>query len=173
MNRDPFDDVVFDAEEVETRPDSRAIEETLLVGLLDPTVAVRILEKTTAKDYEFDKHRELAALLYPMASEGRHIDEVTFRAALAAQEGEATVESIFNGTDPVGEKGEKTKSRWLYDLALEVMTTAADKPPATGQVLAYLDIFAAQADRRRAKHLVEKAAKAPDEGKKTPQAAVS
>ena len=42
MNRDPFDDVVFDAEEVETRPDSRAIEETLLVGLLDPTVAVQI-----------------------------------------------------------------------------------------------------------------------------------
>lgn len=163
MKIDAFDDQVFAAEEVETRPDSRAIEETLLVGLLDPTVAARILEKTTAKDYEFDRHRELAALLYPMASEGRHIDAVTFRAALAAARGETFVEnSLGDAEDDL---------RKLYDLALAVMTTAGDKPPATGQVLAYLDIFAAQADRRRAKHLVEKAAKALDEGKKTPQAA--
>lgn len=162
MKRDAFDDVVFDAEEVETRPDSRAIEETLLVGLLDPTVAARILEKTTAKDYEFDRHRELAAVLYPMASEGRHIDAVTFRAALAAVHGETRVENGLG--DP------EDDLRRLYDLAGEVMATAATRPPATGQVLAYLDIFAAQADRRRAKHLVEKAGKALDEGKKTPQA---
>ena len=163
MNRDPFDDLVGEAEEEETRPDSRAIEETLLVGLLDPTVAARILQKTTAKDYEFDRHRELAAILYPMASEGRHIDAITFRAALAAQEGEAKVEnSLGDSTSDLGK---------LYDLALDVMATAAAKPPATGQVLAYLDIFAAQAQLRQAKHMVEKIGKALEEGKKTPQAA--
>ena len=162
MKIDAFDDLVVESEEEETRPNSRAIEETLLVGLLDPTVAARILEKTTAKDYEFDRHRELAALLYPMASEGRHIDEVTFRAALAAKEGETKVENGLG--DP------EDDLRLLYDLAGEVMATAAAAPPPAGKVLAYLDIFAAQAARRRAKFLVEKAGKALDDGKKTPQA---
>ena len=106
-----FDDLIGEAEEIETRPDSRAIEETLLVGLLDPTVAARILEKTTAKDYEFDKHRELAAVVYPMVSEGRHIDAVTFRAALAAAHRETRVETrLDDWYDDL---------RQLYDLSLD------------------------------------------------------
>lgn len=164
MTLDTFDYLVGEAEEIETRPDSRAIEETLLVGLLDPTAAARILEKTTATDYEFDKHRELAAILYPMASEGRHIDEVTFRAALAAAKGETFVDNSLSSSDP------EDDVRLLYYLARDVMNKAASEPPAKGQVLAYLDIFADRADRRQAKHMVEKAAKALDEGKKTPQA---
>ena len=162
MKIDAFDDQVFEAEEEETRPDSRTIEETLLVGLLDPTVAVRILEKTTAKDYEFDRHSELAAVVYPMASEVRHIDPVNFRAALVAKYGETFVENSLGDSED--------DLRRLYDLAGDVMTTAATKPPAAGQVLAYLDIFATQADIRRAKYLVEKAGKALDDRKKTPQA---
>ena len=39
MTLDTFDDLVVEAEEIETRPDSRAIEETLLVGLLDQGLA--------------------------------------------------------------------------------------------------------------------------------------
>lgn len=155
MTLDTFDDLVVEAEEIETRPDSRAIEETLLVGLLDPAAAARILEKTTAKDYEFDKHRELAAILYPMASEGRHIDAVTFRAALAAKVGENFDDDAL----------------LVQDLARDVMATAANMPPAPGKVLAYLDIFAAQARLRQAKHMVEKTTKALEEGKKTPEAA--
>jgi replicative DNA helicase len=164
MTVDTFDDLIGEAEEIETRPDSRAIEETLLVGLLDPTVAARILEKTTAKDYEFDRHRELAALLYPMAGEGRHIDEVTFRAALAADKGETFVDNSLSSSDP------EDDVRLLYYLARDVMNKAASEPPSKGQVLAYLDIFATQADLRRAKYMVEKAGKALDDRKKTPQA---
>ena len=114
MTLDTFDDLVVEAEEIETRPDSRAIEETLLVGLLDQGLAVHILGKTTATDYEFDKHRELAAVLYPMASEGRHIDAVTFRAALAAKVGENFDDDAL----------------LVQDLARDVMATAANVPPA-------------------------------------------
>jgi replicative DNA helicase len=164
MTLDTFDDLVVEAEEIETRPDSRAIEETLLVGLLDQGLAVHILEKTTATDYEFDRHRELAAVLYPMASEGRHIDEVTFRAALAAAKGETLVDNGLSSSDP------ENDVRLLYYLARDVMNKAASEPPARGQVLAYLDIFADRADRRQAKYMVEKAAQLLDTGKKTPQA---
>ena len=160
---DTFDDQVFAAEEIETRPDSRAIEETLLVGLLDPTIAAPILEKARPGDFEFDRHRDFAAVVYPMASEGRHIDAVTFRAALATDKGETVVENSLG--DP------KDELRKLYDFAVEVIATAATKPPAPGQVLAYLDIFAAYAARRQARHLVEKVAKALDKGEKTPQGA--
>lgn len=159
---DFFDDLVVAAEEVETRPDSRVIEETLLVGLLDPAVASRILEKTRPGDYEFDLHRDLAAVVYPMASEGRHIDAVTFRAALVAAKGEKKVESGLD--DP------KSELRRLNDLAAGVMAKAATRPPTPGQVLSYLDIFAEYAARRQAKHMVVKVGDALDKGEATPAA---
>ena len=162
---DAFDDLISEAQEEETRPDSRAIEETLLVGLLDSTVAARILEKTRPGDYEFDRHRELAAVVYPMVSEGRHIDAVTFRAALVAVHGEAKVGAALD--DP------KSDLRRLYDLAGDIMATAATRPPAAGQVLAYLDIMAAAAARRQAKHLVAKAGEALDKNEATPAAAAA
>lgn len=159
---DLFDDLVFEAEETETKPDSRAIEETLLVGLLSPTVAPHILEKTRSGDYQFQEHRDLAALIYPMAGEGRHIDPVTFRAALEEQHGETFVDnSLSDPKDPL---------RKLYDLAGDVMTKAKAAPPPDGQVFAYLDIFANQAKRRQARQLVATAQAAFDKGELSPEA---
>jgi len=127
---DAFDDVVFDAEEVETGPNVRAIEETILVGLLDPTVAVRILEETRPGDFYFDLHRQFAKLAFPMVTEGRHLDRVTFRAA-------------------AGDGDDK-----LLALADTVIAKASDAPPSPGQVLAYLDLFAADAKRRLAMAMI-------------------
>lgn len=132
---DAFDDVVFDAEEVETGPDVRTIEETVLVGLLDPTVAVRILEESRPGDFYFDLHRQFAKLAYPMVGEGRHLDRVTFRAA-------------------AGEDGDDK----LLALADAVIAKASDAPPSPGQVLAYLDLFAADAKRRLAMAMINEVA---------------
>ena len=82
-----FDALLNDAEEIETGPDVRAIEVTLLVGLLDVTVAARILEATRPDDFYFDRHRQFATVVFPMVGEGRHVDRVTFRAA-AGDKGE-------------------------------------------------------------------------------------
>ncbi len=162
MTTDVFDDLFAEAEEEETRPDSRAIEETLLVGLLNPAAAARILEKTRSTDYEFDLHRDFAAVVYPMAGEGRHIDLVTFRAALVAKKGESVVDKgLADPKDPL---------RKLCDFADQVVGKATGDPPPAGKVVAYLDIFAAQAGRRLAKHLIAKAGDALDKGSLSPEA---
>lgn len=130
-----FDDILADAEEVETEPDGRAIEETLLVGLLDPTLAPRILEATRPDDFHFDRHRQFATFVFPMAGEGRHVDRVTLRDAAKFVDDQETVDQLLNFADAV-------------------IAKASDDPPAPGQVLAYLDIFAANAKQRMAKEMV-------------------
>jgi len=137
-----FDDLVNQAEEEETRPDNRAIEETLLVGLLDPTVAPRILEKARPGDFHFDLHRRFADVVFPMAIEGRHIDRVTFRASA----------------------GDDDK---LLKFADQV--AGADRPKP-GKVFAYLDIFDQEAKRRSAKAMIDQVGKAFEKGEKAPEA---
>ena len=159
---DPFDDLVVEAEEEETQANGRAIEETLLIGVSLPTLAPSILEKTRSGDYQFDLHRNAAALLYSMAGEGRHIDSVTIRAALDQLHGETKVAKGLD--DP------KDDIRRVYDFAVTVAQMAATVPPATGKVLSYLDIFSERAKRRQAKHLIAKAGEALDKNEATPEA---
>lgn len=137
-----FDDMVNEAEEEETKPDQRAIEETLLVGLLDPTVAPRILEKARPGDFYFDLHRRFADVVFPMATEGRHIDRVTFRASA----------------------GDDDRL-----LAFADQVIGADLP-AIGKVVAYLDIFDREAKRRSAKTMIDQVGKEFEKGEKSPEA---
>lgn len=143
-----FDALLNDAEEIETGPDVRAIEETLLVGLLDVTVAARILEATRPDDFYFDRHRQFATVVFPMVGEGRHVDRVTFRAA-------------------AGDKGDDK----LLDLADAIITKASDAAPSPGQVLAYLDIFAAEAKRRLARAMINQVGEELGKGDVAPEAA--
>lgn len=156
---DKIDALVAEAEELETGLDGLVIEETLLTGILDPTVAPKILEATRPADFEFDRHRSTATVFYALAGEGRHIDPVTFRDALVIEHGEIFVENSLR--DP-----EDDLSR-LVAFAADVM---AKPSPSKGQVLAYLDIFARRAAMRQARHLVTKALEELDKGKATPQA---
>lgn len=157
-----LDDLVFgleaNAEELETQIDGVVIEETLLAGLLDPTVAPKILEATRPTDFEFDRHREAAAVFFRLAGEGRHIDPVTFRDALIVEHGEAFVANSL--PDPEADLSK------LVAFAADVMTQT---PPSKGQVLAYLDIFARRAAVRQFRHMASKTLEAVDKGKLTPQ----
>ena len=58
-----FDALIGDAEEAEDQDDRRAIEETILVGLVEPAVAPRILEAARPGDFYFDAHRAFALSL--------------------------------------------------------------------------------------------------------------
>jgi len=147
-----FDDILNDAEEIETGPDIRTIEETILVGLLDPTVATRILEATRPDDFYFEQHRQFAKMVFPMVGEGRHVDRVTLRDAAYFVDDEEAVEK-------------------LLDFADAVITKSSDDPPSTGQVLAYLDIFTADAKRRLARTMIEKIGEELAKRDVTPEAA--
>lgn len=145
---DVFDDLISEAEEEEVGVDSRALEETILVGLLNPTLAPRILEKTRPGDYYFDRHRAFAAVVYPMIREGRHVDNVTFRAAAGKEDDDGK----------------------LSDFAAQVFATP---PPPPGQVLTYLDLFADQAAKRAAKSLLVKAGETLEKGELSAAAAAA
>ena len=141
---DNFDTLVGAAEEVETKVDQRVIEETLLVGLVEPTVAPRILEAARPGDFYFDLHRKFAEVAFEIVAVGRHLDPVTFRAAAG---------------DGLDDKVAK--------VAEAIFLTAVENPPPVGKVLSYLDIFGADARRRLAKSMadrvgVELAKKAPE-----------
>ena len=148
MTVDPFDVLTGDADEVETKVDQRAIEETLLVGLVEPTAAARILEATRPGDFYFDVHRTFAEVAFGIVAVGRHLDAVTFRAAAG---------------DRLDDKVAK--------VADAVFLTAASEPPPAGKVSSYLDIFAADARRRLAKGLIDRVGVELVKGDKTPEAA--
>lgn len=141
-----FDGLVVEAEEVEPKPDLRAIEETLLVGLLEPTVAPRILEAARPGDFYFDLHRRFADVAFAKIGAGAHLDRVTFRAAAGADDK-------------------------LLAFADQVFAKAEADPPAAGKVFSYLDLFAADARRRMTKALVERAGAALEKGELSPEAA--
>ena len=143
-----FDDLVADSEEAVAQVDQRAIEETLLVGLVEPTVAPAILEAARPGDFYFDVHRTFAEVAFGIVAAGRHLDAVTFRAA-AADRLDAKVAA----------------------LAEAVFLTAQGNPPPVGKVVAYLDIFAADARRRLAKSLIDRVGVELAKGDKTPQEA--
>ena len=145
MTTDDFDALVADAGEVDIGPDKRAIEETLLVGLVEPAVAARISQATRPGDFYFDLHRRFADVVFPMIGEGRHVDAVTFRA----------------------EAGDQVDDK-LLALAADIFRKGQEDPPAVGRVLAYLDIFTQDARRRLAKELVARAGQALAKGDSTP-----
>lgn len=143
---DPFAQFVEEAEEVEPKPDLRAIEETLLVGLLEPTVAPRILEAARPGDFAFDLHRRFAEVAFAKVGAGAYLDRVTFRAAA----------------------GDDDK---LVAFADQVFAKA-EADPSPGKALAYLDLFAADARRRMTKVFVEKVLADLEKGELSPEAAV-
>lgn len=156
-----FDQLVADAEEIETGPNWRVIEETILVGLLSPTIAPGILEKARPKDFAFDIHRRFAAVVFPMVAQGRYVDAVTFQ-AYADEAGE------------LEEDGEAKKDGdKLTDFADLVIAKAAEDPPSAGQVETYLDIFEKSARQREAKTLVVGVGAALDKGEKSPEVAAA
>jgi len=142
MTADIFDDLVDEAEEEPTKPDQQAIEETLLVGLLDPTVAARILEETRPGDFFFDVHRRYAEVVFPMAGEGMHVDPVTFRASA----------------------GDDDKL-----LAFADQVFGADRP-STGKVISYLHIFSQDAKKRLAKTMIDRVGVELAKDEKSPEA---
>lgn len=150
---DAFDTLTI--EEVEPKVDLRVIEETILVGLLSPTVAPRILEQTRPGDFYFDYHSRFAAVVYPMVTQGTHVDKVTFRAAA-------------EDAEELEEDGDK-----LLAFADQVFATADREAPSTGKVVSYLEIFVADARRRLAKVTIEKAGVALDKGDLSPDQAVA
>ena len=144
-----FDALIADSEEPDAHVDQRAIEETLLVGLVEPTVAPAILEAARPGDFYFDVHRAFADVAFGIVGAGRHLDAVTFRAAA----------------------GDRLDDR-VAALAEAVFLTAKGDPPAVGKVLSYLDIFAADARRRLAKGLIDRVGVELAKGDKTPAGAV-
>ena len=156
-----FDALLTDNEDAVAGVDDRAVEATLLEGILDPTVAAPILEATRPDDYLFDAHRQAAFWLYRLAGRGRHIDRVTLRAAMVEEEGDAFVtNSLDDDDDPL---------RKTFDFVAQVIETGRQAPPPAGKVLSYLDIFVAQAKTRQARELLAKTAKALDDRKITPE----
>jgi replicative DNA helicase len=118
-----FDDLIEDAEEVADRPDIQVIEETILVGLLAPTLAPNILELTRPGDFHFLEHRIFAQVVYSLLREGAHVDDVTLRRRAEAVE--------------VDDK-EVDK---LLEFAEKVRAKADNDPPPPGRVESYLDLF--------------------------------
>ena len=143
-----FDVLIGDAEEAEDQVDQRAIEETILVGLIEPAVAPRILEAARPGDFYFDAHRAFAEVAFGIVAVGRHLDAVTFRAAA----------------------GDRLDAK-VAALADLVFLTAQGNPPPAGKVVAYLDIFAADARRRLARGLIDRVGVELAKGDKTPEAA--
>lgn len=136
-----FDALVAQAAEPD-KPDTRAIEETLLKGLFtSPEAVARIIGDTRPNDYYYQLHRELAAAVYPALGEGDHVDLITLRAGLPA---------VAQGDQKAAEERKR-----LLDLAETVMTKAKADPPAVGKVEAYLSIFVEGARRRLAKTLIK------------------
>lgn len=154
---DDFDRLVVEAIEPD-RPDPRAIEETLLVGLfVSPQTAAAILADTRPADYYFDRHRRFASLVYPDLAEGRHVDLITLKTKLPEE------------ADPA-----KAKERAvLLDFAAQVFDRARDAPPTEGQVAAYLAIFAETARLRLAKSLIKHAGDALEAGELSPAGAAA
>ena len=138
-----FEHLVNEAEEVELKPNTQVIEETLLAGLFTtPEAASRILADTRLTDFYFEIHRQLAKAIYPHLAQGEHVDRVTFEASL-----------------PTIDPGDKTKVEEREKLLAafdRVFSQAQVNPPALGKVEAYLTIFTAEAKKRNARDLLTK-----------------
>ena len=154
-----FDALLVDAEEVDTSPDVRAIEETILVGLFSPTLAPRILELTRPGDFYFSLHRDFAQVAYSLLQEGRFVDSITFRAHAES------LEALDSDDD-----GESDK---LLAFVAQVVNQANTAPPPAGKVEAYLDLFVGDARRRLAKATIDKAGAALDKNDLTPDQATA
>jgi len=152
-----FTDFIINAQEP-NRPDIKAIEETLLKAALSgrPELITRIIADTRPKDYYFDLHRRLAALIYPDVSQTKHVDRVTLEATIP---------------EPEPTEKEKVKERQaLLDLAgkLEGMDI-----PELGKVEAYLSIFVEESRRQTARGLIQKIQSDFDDKKLSPAEAFS
>lgn len=154
-----FEALVALAEE-EGKPDTRAIEETLMTGVfVSPDLAAKILGETRPNDFFFEAHRAFARAVWPELAEGRHVDRVTLGASL-----------------PELPEGDTVKAKERADLlkvADQVFARAKADPPKAGQVEAYLKIFAEGAKLRLAKHLVKQAGEALDRGEVSPAGAAA
>lgn len=146
---DDFDALLIEAEEVDDRPDTRTIEETILVGLLAPTLAPQILELTRAGDFYFLEHRDFAQVAYSLLREGAHLDEITLRRKAEAFEVDE-------------EEVDK-----LLEFADKVRTKANDDPPPPGRVESYLDLFVDDAKKRVAWAVLGKTREAFSKGEQT------
>ena len=156
-----FDALLIDNEDAVAGVDDRAVEATIVAGILDPTVAPSILEATRPDDFFFDAYRQAAFWLYRLAGRGRHIDRVTLRAAMAEEEGDVFVDnSLADDDDPL---------RKTFDFVAQVIEDARRNAPPAGKVLSYLDIFVSKAKTRQARELLAKTAKALDDRKITPE----
>lgn len=153
---DEFDALLFEAQEPARRPEVGDIEQALLAGLFagEPEAVARIIAGTRPGDFYFGNHRELAALIYPPLSRGEHVDGVTVAAALPEA------------------KDDKEREAQKAFLAHVDQIIAAD-PPSIGKVDAYLGYFVESARLRLAKHMVDKAGRALEEGLITPQEAAA
>jgi replicative DNA helicase len=146
---DDFDRLVTEAAEPD-KPDPRAIEETLLVGLFtSPQATAKILADTRPADFHFDRHRRFARLVYLDLTEEKHIDAITLGAKLPADD------------DPKGRAD-------LLAFAAQVFERAQTAPPTLGQVEAYLAIFVEATRRRLALTLAKGVVKGLEEGELSP-----
>lgn len=149
--------LILEAQEPD-RPDYRAIEETLLTALFTgrPDLTAQIVADTRPRDYYFDLHRRMAALIYPDLAQGKHVDAVTLGAKL-----------------PEPDPTDKEKVKERQDLIDLVARLSQAKAPEAGKIQAYLSIFVEKARINTARDSLEKAKAALDAGDLSPADAFS
>lgn len=153
-----FEDLIAQAQP-ESQDNQAEIEAALLAGLFAlPEAASKTLSQTRPDDYVFGIHRDFAGVVYPLLTEGQHVDLIVFKSRLLAPK---------NG-DGLAEKNREA----LITFATNLFEGTSAKP-TVGQVDAYLSIFAERAKLRIAKALIAKAGKELDAGEVSPVAATS
>ena len=150
---DAFDRLT--TEQPDIVPDQRTIEETLLVALFtSPEAVARIVGETRPTDFIDADHRRLASYLYPALNEGRHVDLVTLRDTVTAQEDE-----------------ERTAK--LLDTAGAFIERAQGDAPSLGKVEEYLAIFLKRARLGDAQRLIAATQAKVAAGDLSPEAGVA
>ena len=121
-----FEDLIAQAQP-ESQDNQAEIEAALLVGLFAlPEAASKTLSQTRPDDYVFGIHRDFAGVVYPLLTEGQHVDLIVFKSRLPAPK---------NG-DGLAEKNREA----LITFATNLFEGTSAKP-TVGQVDAYLSIF--------------------------------
>lgn len=156
-----FEELVIQAQ-AEGPESQDVIEATLLTGLFTlPEATSKILSQTRPDDYTFGMHRDFASVIYPLLTEGSHVDLIVFKSKLP---------------DPKSDDGdglEAQKRQALIDFATKTFSvngTAPTPTPTSGQIDAYLSIFTDRAKLRIAKALVARAGQELDAGEASPVA---